>query len=111
MDRRDYGLHRDALGFGHNSGCGAINLALLLGARRVYLLGYDCKLGADGRSNWHPHTVDAPNSEVYPQFLEGFAAIARTLPVVFPGAEILNCTEGSAIPFFPFVKLDSVLPK
>ena len=110
--RRDYGLYKDALGFGHNSGCGAINLALCLGAATVYLLGFDCKLGGQGESNWHTRTIEAPNAGVYPYFIEGFAAIARDLARVFPGARVINCTPDSAIPtaIFPYVPVDEVLP-
>lgn len=39
----------DGLGAGTNSGFGALNLALLLGASEIYLIGYDFKGG-----RWHP---------------------------------------------------------
>jgi hypothetical protein len=100
MRREEKGLHKDALGFGGNSGCGAINLALLLGATRVFLLGFDCKAEEDGRTNWHDYQGQS-SPEIYPRFLEGFAAIARDLPTVFPDTIIINLTPGSAIPFFP----------
>jgi hypothetical protein len=110
MRREEQGLHKDALGFGGNSGCGAINLALILGATRVFLLGFDCKAEADGRSNWHDFQGQS-SPEVYPRFLEGFAAVARDLPHVFPGSIIINLTPGTMIPFFPVAHPDNYLKK
>lgn len=38
---------------GSNGGYAAINLAYHLGARRVFLLGYDMRRGPDGSAHWH----------------------------------------------------------
>lgn len=111
MIRRDEGLHRDALGFGGNSGCSAINLALILGARRVILLGFDCKFGPNLEQNWHPYQIETIKAEVFAKFNEGFHAIARDLPRVFPGRVVINCTPGSALQCFPTAHADEVLTK
>lgn len=110
MARRESGLHTDALGFGGNSGCSAINLALIMGARRVILLGFDCRMGNQNEMNWHDRRVEPANPEVFSKFFEGFEAIARQLPVVFPGRQVLNATPQSALPCFPLVDLDTILP-
>lgn len=104
MERRVEGLHHDGLGFGCNSGCSAINLALLLGAKKVVLLGFDCKPGEDHSSkpNWHPYHTEVPNPEVFTNFNSGHEAIARDLPVKFPHATIVNATPGSALRCYPF---------
>jgi hypothetical protein len=109
VPREDFGLHLNALGYGGNSGCGAINLALLMGAQRVFLLGFDCQLPADRRPNWHDRVHDVPSDDVYTRFYEGFTRLAQDLPRVFPGRQVINLTEGSRLTQFPQLPLDSIL--
>lgn len=99
--REKRGLHRHAVGFGGNSGCSAAALALLMGAKRVFLLGCDCKAPSVQEAHWHKWEVEELNLKVMPKFLEGWGAIAIDLPRVFPGCEIINLNPDSAIPFFP----------
>jgi hypothetical protein len=40
--------------WGDNSGKVALNLAYQLGPKRVFMLGFDLKLGADGEQHWYP---------------------------------------------------------
>lgn len=107
--RKEIGLHKDAVGFGGNSGCSAINLALLMGAQRVFLLGFDMRLGSSGRMNWHNVSVEPSNPDVFPKFQEGFEAIARDLPTVFPGCSIVNLTDSSELSVFPKQPINSIL--
>lgn len=99
MPRGDAGLHLNALG-GANAGAGAVNLALLMGAKRVFLLGFDCKLSPAGISNWHEHVIEPANAAVYPHFIEEFRAIAHGLPIHFPGTEIINLNPDSELDCF-----------
>lgn len=89
-----------------SSGASAINLACLLGAKRIILLGYDMRK-IDGQKNWHQdhkvHQDDAP----FKKFLKPFSKIAKDLKEL--GVECLNATEGSAIKQFPIIKLEEVL--
>ena len=101
LTRYPLGLHTDGLGFGYNSGCGAVNLALLMGAKRVMLLGFDCKRPDDTHSHWHQWKFEVSSVESYQNFLQGWNAIAMDLPKVFPGREIINLNPSSAIPYFP----------
>lgn len=101
MHRERWGLHQNALGFGGNSGCSAVNLALILGAQRVYLLGCDCQMTPDKKTHWHTWAIQKQSPQVYHKFLKGWAAIAADLPKVFPGREIINLGPNSAIPYFP----------
>jgi hypothetical protein len=94
------GVFKDALG-GGNSGSAAINLALIMGAKRVLLLGFDGALAADGSPNWHNDDIDAPNANVYPYFERAHAAIARGLEHEFPGTEVINLNPNSKIGCFP----------
>lgn len=102
LKRRPRGLHNDAIGFNGNSGCSAVNLALILGAQRVLLLGFDCRPPAiNGRSHWHDCRIEAPKAEVYRNFMKGWADISVQLPKSYPGCEIINLGPDSEIPFFP----------
>jgi hypothetical protein len=100
------GLDKTKLGWNRNSGACAISLALLLGAKNVYLLGYDLGVSeADPNvSHWHDKRIEVPRKELYPRFLQGFANIARDLPLVFPGRTVTNVTDGSSkLTLFPTV--------
>lgn len=92
-------------GYGGNSGSAAIHLALLMGARRVFLLGFDGQLGRGGEANWHDKGCDKPNAQVYKRFDEVFEIIERQYPITFPGTEIINCNPDSAITRFPKCQL------
>lgn len=92
---------------GRSSGHTAISLAIALGAARIVLLGYDMRL-VDGREHHHseyigPRDLGQYAREFVPAF-KGWNADALKV-----GAEILNCTPGSAITEFPFADLDEVL--
>ena len=104
MPKAPNGLHKDALGWGCNTGVPAVNLALLLGAKRVFLLGFDMQL-TQGENNWHPNGLDKPTAEVYGKFLCGFHYVKDSLPLVFPGCEIINVTDDSKLMVFPKVSL------
>lgn len=110
MERREEGLHHDALGFGGNTGCGAINLALILGARRVFLLGFDCKLGDAKQMNWHEHRCEPanPDPSLFNKFVEGFQRIKDQL-FKFPDCEVINLGPNSALDVFPRASLNEVL--
>jgi hypothetical protein len=82
------------------SGGSAINLALLMGAKRVFLLGYDCK-STKAKPNWHEDHRFPPADELYQKFIKGFETIARELPVKFPGCEVINLGPDSELTCFP----------
>ena len=106
MKRVSKGLALDALGWNGNTGAAAINLALILGAKKVFLLGFDMKLGEDGKPNYHDHRVEKESPEVYPRFLEGFKDVARDLIIKFPGREIINISDDSELKLFPIVPVE-----
>jgi hypothetical protein len=92
---------------GRNSGNTAVGLAIAMGAARVILLGYDCRV-VNGREHHHSDYSGPRDLSLYDnEFLRAFdgwreAAIAS-------GVEIVNSTPGSAITEFPFRDLDEVL--
>lgn len=101
MKRYPIGLHTDGLGYNLNTGASAINLALLLGARTVYLLGFDMHLDSTGRPNWHDRLIDTPSECVYTRMLGSFGNVSKDLRVKFPGREVFNITDDSRLEVFP----------
>ena len=105
MKRQPLGLYNDALGWNYNTGASAVNLALLLGAKRIFLLGFDMQLSKDGKINWHVNKLDKPKAvvKVFPDFLKGFKKLAIDLKTKFPGVEVINITDDSKLNEFPKV--------
>lgn len=88
-----------------NSGAGAIALAVMRGAVRVILLGYDAQL-TDGRAHWHPdHAAGLGNAGSVAKWPAQFADLARRLPNV----QVLNASRASALECFPRVGLGRAL--
>lgn len=100
--RKPKGLHKDAIGFNYSSGAGAINLALILGARRVFLLGFDCFCTTPAQPNWHDYVIQKLDVGAYSNFILGFQSVAKTLSV-FPGCEVYNVSDVSALKVFPTI--------
>jgi hypothetical protein len=102
-----------ALGWMGNTGAMAINLALLLGARRVFLLGFDMTLGGSGdeerdrQANWHDLRCE-PNGrqDVYPRFIESMRKALPSLRERYPGREVLNVSNVSKLELFPRMSLE-----
>lgn len=93
---------------GRNSGNTAVGVAIALGASRVALVGFDCRV-VNGREHCHDEYLTlARDLELYnSEFLRAFdgwneAALASDVGII-------NCTPGSAIKEFPFVELEEVL--
>jgi hypothetical protein len=104
-----WGLSRDprALVEGRNSGFQALNLAILAGARRVLLLGFDGKPAEDGRTHalgGHPRPTPA---EAYPLYVKAMREAAAAIRSC--GVAVVNCSPGSAIDTFPRADLADAL--
>ena len=87
--------------YGSNSGFQAINLALLKGATRVILVGFDMK----GRGHFfgdHPEPLH--NRTSYAEFVPEFRAAARRCRT-----PIFNATPGSGLDCWPRVTLEEAL--
>lgn len=92
---------------GRNSGNTAVALAIAMGAARICMVGFDCRVVA-GREHFHseysgPRDLSLYDNEFKSAF-DGWHAAALN-----SGVEIVNCTDGSAITEFPFADLDEVL--
>lgn len=105
LPREAKGLHYKSLGWNTNTGASAINLALILGARRIFLLGFDMQLSEDGSPNWHHRIIQKPKSTVYPEFIKAFYNVASDLKKKFPGRHVYNVTDISHLPneIFPHI--------
>ena len=101
MMRIGKGLSHKALGHNLNTGSDAINLALILGAKRVFLLCFDMHLSKEGRPNWHKRTITPPNAKAYVKFIKGFESVAADLKEKFPDRQIINITDDSSLNMFP----------
>jgi hypothetical protein len=90
-----------------NSGANAVSLAVVLGAWRVVLLGYDCQL-TGGRSHHHgDHPAPFSNCDKLPQWPEQFARLSRWASA--RGIPVANATRESALTCFDRLPLDVAL--
>jgi len=110
-DRKDgmtSSLHT-GLGSGGNSGFGALNLALCLGASPIYLVGFDMK-GENRRQAWfHNGYPMVQQSNVYSEkFLPSFERAMNDIRRF--GARIINLSSNSALKCFEFGKIEDIKP-
>jgi hypothetical protein len=95
------GLGKDCIHYGKNGGYQAVNLAYLLGAKTIILLGFD--MMATG--HWfgdHKGRLNRPSP--YHDFIAAF----KTINPDDYGLEIINCTRETALTCFPVVPLEKV---
>jgi hypothetical protein len=86
-----------------HSGFQAVNLAALMGAARIVLVGFD--YGYSGKAHFfgdHPQNLRQPKSHEY-------AAMAKAFDSVSTSIEILNATPNSGLRKFPLVELSEAL--
>lgn len=113
LTTRVSGSASDGLGIGEihtggNGGHAAVNLAYLWGAKRILLLGYDMKRGPEGERHWHPdHPKPLIQQQNFEQWIHRFKSTARDLEKL--GIAVVNCTPGSALPWFPHADLGETL--
>ena len=75
------------------------------GARRIYLLGYDCQ-HTGGQRHWHgDHPKGMGNAGTVAKWPRQFRELVRFVP----GAQIINCSRETALTVFPRAPLESVL--
>ena len=90
----------------HNSGANAISVAILCGASRVVLLGYDCAL-TGGRSHHHgDHPAGLRNCDTLAKWPAQFAKVAAYADRHH--AIVLNASRASALTCFARVDLEKV---
>jgi hypothetical protein len=108
--RRDYkagiSLKPDLIHWNHNSGAAAINFAILAGAKRIMLLGFDMN-SQTGKTHWHSVYKNNTPRNTFTRALKKFPEIA--IGAKKAKVEILNVSPDSAIECFPKVSLKDVL--
>jgi hypothetical protein len=94
---------------GRNSGYAAVNLAVLLGAARILLLGYDLQPGPDGRTHYHgDHPYGAgPTDLIFRSWRAAFTSMIA--PLAAAGVHVINCTRATALEAFPHGVLEAEL--
>lgn len=99
------GLGRELIHYNSNSGAQAMNLAYLLGASRIILLGYD--MGATGNMHWfgsHPKGMQNGN---YSSYVQCFTRLAEDL--ANEGVQVINCTRQTALHQFERAELREII--
>lgn len=92
---------------GRNSGFQALNLAVLAGASRIILLGYDGQPDRDGKTHWSGGHLRPTPQAAYPLYLQAMSAAENEIEAA--GVLVLNCSPGSAINSFPRAVLEEAL--
>lgn len=105
---RKPGLGKNTIHQGSNSGYQAVNLAYLMGAKRMILLGFDMQLTRD-RAHWHGKhmRMSNPTAKLCQTWVHNFNGLAKELAA--EGVEVINCTRETALTCFPRKTLDDVL--
>jgi len=107
---REDGLSYDpsSIRINGNSGFGALNLAVLAGAKRIVLLGFDLKPTASV-THWHGGYIwfDKRNETgMYPRWIRAFETVSKELYDM--GVNVLNINKDSAIRCFDFIDFEDL---
>lgn len=109
IHRAGFSVGQPPMRDGRSSGHRAVSLAVMLGARRVVMLGYDMQIDPEsGRSHCHDDYANTQSNQDYArEFIPSFQGWRADALAV--GCEIINATPGSALKEFPFVPLGELL--
>jgi hypothetical protein len=93
---------------GGNSGFQAINLAFLMGAREIILLGFDYSTDETGKKHWfgsHPGPLNKDSN-----YRDWLRRIKKAAPEIKQsGCRVINCSRVSAIDCFERMDLEDIL--
>jgi hypothetical protein len=105
------GIETDPTGLrtGRNSGAAAINLAVLFGASRIVILGYDMQAPRGDRHShfFGQHPFPLRRSSNYLLFRQYFDKMVG--PLAKLQVEVINCSRDTALTAFPRAALRDVL--
>lgn len=102
MPRWSYSLS-SGLWFGTNAGASALNLADVLGASPIYLLGFDMTGAAGKTKNWHDEYPEKQDEIVYKNFSIDFI---RNVPNI--RGKVINLNPASNLKCFEFGRIEDV---
>lgn len=100
---------KNGLAGGCNSGYGALNLAVCLGANPIYLLGFDMKGDGEKQAWWHDGYPVKQPEKVYKKFIERFNNIAPEIKA--KGIKVINLNPGSKLKCFDFGRFEEIKQK
>jgi hypothetical protein len=100
-----------------SSGAAACNLAYLMGAKRLILLGFDMKSsgelktkdGEPGVDNWHGYHQLVSKASVHKRHKDLFANVSNG--ATLSNVEIYNASPNSAMDYFPKLSLEECLDR
>lgn len=96
------GIDLNRISWNRNSGASAINLAVLMGAKKILLAGFDLKLGKEGQANWHNNYNRSPFENMEEQYKRWDMAFkVVSVDAQKYGIEIINLNQDSALEYFP----------
>lgn len=90
----------------NNTGVMCVQIADLLGASPIFLIGFDMTTEGQGSvsTNWHeeyPHKWRSLGRQIYPRFVRSFQRVKE-----YAKAEIYNCNPLSGMNYFPKITFD-----
>jgi len=88
--------------YGHNSGYQAVNLALLKGATKVVLVGFDMRVVDEKTHFFGSHPKPLRDNTSFKNFIKAFEVSKSPVPIV-------NATPGSALTCYPMMPLEEAL--
>lgn len=96
----------NSLSRGNNSGYGAINLAVRLGAKKIILLGFDMQ-HSNGSSHWHDgYDTTFTLLDPYVKMMHEYKRLPQALSDL--GIEVINASIDSRLDVFPRINLDEI---
>lgn len=106
--RDEPSLDWESPSYGADSGQFAIQIAVLMGCKRILLLGYDMGDGPKGERHWFgDHPKGLRNTSPYYLFLEKYGKAAPWFPA--NGIEVINCSRRTQLECFPRARLEDTL--
>ncbi len=107
LSRCDIGLGHDVIHTGGNSGHQAINLAYLMGAKKIILLGFDMQR-TGGRTHFHGdhEGMSNPDDAIFREWVKNFEVMAKDFQEV--GVEVLNASRETALTCFPRISISDI---
>lgn len=110
----DYPNHTDGLSLspfsirtGSHGGWQAMNIAILAGTKKIFLLGFDGAPDKDGKSHFHKgHPIPTP-PQAYKYYQRSFSAAEKAIQDA--GVQVINCSLASRIDTFPKQALTGLL--
>ena len=93
---------------GLNSGYQAISLAVLFGATRILLLGFDFQ-HTNGKTHWHgDHPKGLGNGGQFPRWIHAMNRLS--IDAKARGIYIINCSRKTALTCFARATIEEALP-